>query len=58
VLAARARSRAARSASLFDAIYGARAAALPDSVSDALMGLALARRPRNARAVAGGTTVV
>jgi hypothetical protein len=58
VLAARARSRAARSASLFDEIYGARAAALPDSVSDALMSLALARRPRNARAMAGSATTV
>jgi hypothetical protein len=44
----RARSAAAGRASLFDEIYGARAAALPDSVTAALLALALARATNRA----------
>lgn len=50
VLAARARSRSRRTASLFDEIYNPGPAALPDSVTDALIALALARRPRHSAA--------
>ena len=49
VLVARARSAAARRTSLFDEIYGGRPSALPASVTDALVALSLARRPRRAR---------
>jgi hypothetical protein len=49
VLAARARSGAALTASLFDEIYGARPSALPESVTEALLALSVARRPRRAR---------
>jgi hypothetical protein len=34
---------------VFDEIYGVRATTLPASVTDALVGLSLARRPRRAR---------
>jgi hypothetical protein len=49
----RARSGAARATSLFDEIYGARRSALPASVTDALVALSLARRPRRVRVEAG-----
>jgi hypothetical protein len=49
VFVARARSGAARRTSLFDEIYGGRPSALPASVTDALVALSLARRPRRAR---------
>jgi hypothetical protein len=53
VLAVRARSGAARTTSLFDEIYGARPPALPASVTEALVALSLARRPRRARLEVG-----
>jgi hypothetical protein len=40
---------AARKASLFDEIYGSGSRELPQSVTDALVALSLARRPRRAR---------
>jgi hypothetical protein len=40
---------AARKASLFDEIYGVRPPELPQSVTDALVALSLARRRRHAR---------
>jgi hypothetical protein len=42
----RGRSRSGAMASLFEEIYCARTAALPDSVTDALVALSLAHRPR------------
>jgi hypothetical protein len=53
VVVARSRSGVARTTSLFDDIYGARPPALPASVTDALLALSLARRPRRARSEAG-----
>jgi hypothetical protein len=53
VVVARARSGAAWTTSLFDEIYGGRAPALPASVTDALVALSLARRPRRVWSEAG-----
>jgi hypothetical protein len=49
VLVVRARVGAARTASLFDEIYGAQRAELPASVTEALVALSSARRSRRAR---------
>jgi len=49
VLAVRARIGAARRASLFDEIYGVRRDALPQSVTDAIAALSVARHSRRAR---------